>query len=93
MAPDVLEGDAIATPRSARPLRSSVKNSCTIMGYDLAIPATVIIAVPGVIFATLFLQRRSEKKRLDFRKGTTYENPQDEDTPQVPGRDRQNSPP
>lgn len=50
------------------------------MGYDIAFPAAIIILVPGIIFAVLFAQRRRERKRLDFRKGTTYEKPQEEGT-------------
>lgn len=52
-----------------------------IMGYDLAIPATVIILLPAIVVAVFFVRKRAARKRLDFRKGTTYEEPQDEGTP------------
>lgn len=48
------------------------------MGYDIAIPAAIAILLLAAVFATLFLRRRASRKRLDFRKGTTYEEPQDE---------------
>ena len=57
------------------------------MGYDIAFPAAIIILIPGIIFAVLFARRRREPKRLDFRKGTTYEKPQEEGTPESTMRD------
>ena len=53
------------------------------MGYDIAIPAGLLIAGVSAVLAVLLAKRRIRQKRLDFEKGTTYELPQEEGAPAI----------